>query len=198
MPILPLVEVRIATETDIDGIAETLTSAFATDPLWGWAFPESSDLKVFWEFFAGSALRYPWTFIAGDFAAVAVWIPPGGIEMTPEEEVAAEPLLEGLIGPRATEVMALIHAFDENHPTDRPHYYLSLLGTRADHRGRGIGMALLAENLARIDVERAPAYLESSNPANDARYGGQGFHRIGGFDRPGGSARVSTMWRDAR
>jgi GNAT superfamily N-acetyltransferase len=38
-----------------------------------------------------------------------------------------------------------------------PHYYLSLLGTRDEHRGRGLGMALLKENLARIDAERMPA-----------------------------------------
>jgi len=191
-------EVRAATESDIDGIAETLTSAFAADPMWGWAFPDSSDLNAFWKFFAGSALRYPWTFIADDFAAVSVWIPPGGVEMTPEEEEATGPLLEELIGSRATEVMALIDAFENNHPTDRPHYYLSLLGTHGAHRGKGIGMSLLAENLKAIDVERAPAYLESSNPANNARYERHGFHRIGTFDRPDGGAPVSTMWRDAR
>ena len=31
-------------------------------------------------------------------------------------------------------------------------------------------MALLADNLALIDAERMPAYLESTNPANNARY----------------------------
>ena len=108
------------------------------------------------------------------------------------------PLIEGLIGPRATDVLKLIEAFDANHPTERPHYYLSLLGTHASQRGKGIGMALLADNLATIDTERAPAYLESSNPANNARYEEQGFHRIGGFERPDGGAPVSAMWRDAR
>jgi len=191
-------EVRVATNSDIDGIAETLTSAFRNDPLWGWAFPDRSDLEAFWRFFAGSALRYPWTFIADDFASVAVWIPPGGIELTDEEEAAMGPLIEGLIGPRASDVLKLIEAFDANHPTERPHYYLSLLGTHSSRRGNGIGMALLADNLATIDTERAPAYLESSNPANNARYERQGFHQIGGFERPDGGARVSAMWRDAR
>lgn len=189
---------RVATESDLDGIAATLTSAFENDPLWGWAFPDRSGLEAWWQFFAGSALRYPWTFVADDFAAVAVWIPPGGIEMTQEEEMAMGPLLEGLLGGRATEVTDLVEAFDSNHPGERPHYYLSLLGTHASKRGKGLGMALLADNLVMIDTERAPAYLESSNPANDARYESQGFHPIGGFERPGGGAPVTTMWRDAR
>ena len=191
-------DVRVATLSDIDGIAETLASAFENDPLWGWAFPDTSDLAAFWRFFAGSALRYPWTFIADDFASVAVWIPPGGVELTDEEETALGPLIEGLIGPRAPDVLTLIEAFDNNHPTERPHYYLSLLGTHSSQRGKGIGMALLTENLATIDTERAPAYLESSNPANDARYESKGFNRIGGFERPDGGAQVSVMWRDAR
>ena len=59
-------------------------------------------------------------------------------------------------------------------------------------------MALLAENLATIDAERVPAYLESSNPANNARYERQGFNQIGSFSRPDGGAQVSTMWRDPR
>ena len=36
-------------------------------------------------------------------------------------------------------------------------------------------MGLLAENLQRIDAEGAPAFLESSNPANDHRYERLGF-----------------------
>lgn len=191
-------EVRAATESDLGGIAETLASAFESDPIWGWAFPERTDLEAWWKFFAGSALRYPWTFIADDFASVAVWIPPGAIELTEEEEAAMAPLLTGLIGRRAGDVLRLTKAFDENRPSERPHYYLSLLGTHASQRGKGIGMALLAENLARIDTERAPAYLESSNPANNVRYERQGFSRIGGFDRPDGGTTISTMWRDAR
>ncbi|HTU15602.1 MAG TPA: GNAT family N-acetyltransferase [Solirubrobacterales bacterium] len=190
---------RIATPEDLDGICETLASAFADDPLWGWAFPGGEGLEEWWRFFAGSALRYPWSWISGECAAVSVWIPPGGIELTEEEEAAMEPLLRDLIGERAVEVMGLMGAFDERHPSDPPHYYLSLLGVHEAHRGKGLGMALLAENLERIDAETgAPAYLESSNPANDARYSRQGFRPVGELERPDGGAKATTMWRDGR
>ncbi len=43
-----------------------------------------------------------------------------------------------------------------------------------------------------------PAYLESSNPANDRRYEALGFKRIGAFSTPDGQHSVSTMWREPR
>lgn len=94
--------------------------------------------------------------------------------------------------------MELLERFDASHPTGDPHYYLSLLGTHPDCRGLGLGMALLAENLAKIDEEAMPAYLESSNPENVKRYERLGFRRVGEFSTPDGSRIVASMWREAR
>lgn len=189
-------DVRVADRSDLDGVVEVLTGAFREDPLWGWAFPGGEGIDEWWRFLAGSAMRYPWVWVAGDFAAVSVWIPPGGIELTPEEEGEVDGLLADLLGPRAPEVATLMDRFEESHPKDRPHYYLSLLGTRPDQRGKGIGMALLADGLSRIDAEGAAAYLESSNSANVPRYEKHGFRPIGGFERPGGGFSATTMWRE--
>ena len=59
-------------------------------------------------------------------------------------------------------------------------------------------MELLSHNLAMIDGERMPAYLESTNPANDDRYARVGFEPIGQFSFPGSGPIVTTMWRPAR
>ena len=56
-------------------------------------------------------------------------------------------------------------------------------------------MGLLAANLTRIDAESMPAYLESSNPANDARYERLGFEPRTKFSTPDGRHTVTTMWR---
>jgi GNAT superfamily N-acetyltransferase len=192
------VDVRVATEDDLDGITATLTAAFAADPLWSWAFPEREGQEAWWRFLVSSALRYPLVRIADECAAVSVWIPPGGVELTPEEEASIEPLLVDLVGPRAAEVLELIERFDASHPGERPHYYLSLLGTNPDRRGEGLGMALLADGLERVDAEGMPAYLESSNSVNDPRYERLGFTRIGSFTRPDERVSVSTMWREPR
>jgi predicted N-acetyltransferase YhbS len=79
-----------------------------------------------------------------------------------------------------------------------PHYYLSLLGTHPDRQGAGIGMRLLRENLAQMDREGVPAYLESSNPANLGRYQSVGFVPVGTFQLPDDGPELTTMWREPR
>ena len=183
---------RSATASDLDQVIVTLTGAFAGDPLWRWAFPDLDDLAVVWRFMLTSALRYPWLRILDDCTAAASWIPPGG--RRPSDRASGGEL-ERMVPDRVVE---LLHRFEAAHPCDRPHYYLSLLGTHPDHRGKGLGMALLTENLALIDAEGMPAYLESSNPVNDARYEGVGFVRVGEFTTPDGVHAVTTMWREPR
>jgi GNAT superfamily N-acetyltransferase len=192
------VRVRSATAEDLEGVTNTLALAFEHDPTWSWAFPDYDDLETWWRMFINSALRYPWVLIADDYAAAASWIPPGGSELTEAAESALRPLLAELVGDRADQVYELLERFDAAHPHEEPHYYLSLLGTHPDHRGKGLGMSLLAESLARIDSEGQPAYLESSNPANDERYARLGFERIGEFTTPDDAHVIGCMWRPAR
>jgi ribosomal protein S18 acetylase RimI-like enzyme len=189
---------RIAAENDLGGVAGTLRAAFEADPLWRWAFSDPAQLEVWWRFLVNSALRYPWVWIAGDYAAATVWIPPGQTELTEQEEARVKPLIDGLLGSRAPEVMELIARFGASHPAQQPHYYLSLFGTHPEAQGHGHGMGLLVENLATIDREGMPAYLESSNPANISRYERVGFVRVGEFSTPGEKHTVTTMWRDPR
>lgn len=183
---------------DLDRATATLWAAFREDPLWSWAFPGAEKLDVWWRFLVRSALGHRGVWIAGDYEAVSVWIPPGADELSEAEEAQVEPLLKDLLGARAPQVVQLLDRFAESRRTDTPHYYLSLLGTDPALRGRGIGMRLLAENLARIDEERMPAYLESSNPANVERYERLGFSPIGSFSTPDDRHTVATMWREAR
>src|SRR5919112_2617644 len=172
---------RIANAADLDGLTQTVTAAFARDPLWNWAIPDSRRVAVWWRFLIASALRYSSTWISGDYAAAAVWIPPGGTELTEAEEERVEPLLTELVGPRAPAVIELLGRFDACHPHDEPHHYLSLLAVHPDHMGQGIGMGLLAENLEQLHRDGTPAYLESTNPANDRRYERLGFTQVGSF-----------------
>ncbi len=194
--------IRAARSDDLPAVTETIALAFHDDPTWSWAFPDpqrrQGQYAVFWAFMIAGALRYPWVLMTDRAEAASVWIPPGGTEIAEEEEGRVEQLLIELVGPRADEVMELLTRFEAAHPRDEPHYYLSLLGTHPTCAGRGLGMALLAESLARIDTEHMPAYLESSNPGNNHRYQRQGFEQIGEFYPPGGDTPVTTMWREAR
>jgi L-amino acid N-acyltransferase YncA len=66
-----------------------------------------------------------------------------------------------------------------------------------DHRGQGRGQQLLAESLALWDAEGMPAYLESTNAANDHRYVRAGFRPDGGFRAVRDDTWVTAMWRPA-
>ena len=143
-------------------------------------------------------MRFPWVHVTAACESAAVWIPPGEPEMTPEQNAALERLVVAMLGARqAAAVLAVFELLNDAHPHDPPHHYLSLLATHDEHRGRGLGMRLLAASLEQIDREGSPAYLESTNPANDVRYMRLGFEPRAVVEVAGGQ-RVTTMWREAR
>jgi GNAT superfamily N-acetyltransferase len=193
---------RVAGPDDVDDVVRILVGAFAEDPAWSWAFPDpmrrAGEHTRLWRLLVDGALRYPWVWLAPGATATSVWIPPGGTDLSPEQEAQLEPMLVDLLGPGAGRVLAAFEAFERAHPRDAPHYFLTLLGTAPEHRGKGHGLALLAANLRLVDEAGLPAYLEASNVANVPLYERYGFVVHGGFVLPGGGPEVVTMWRDPR
>ena len=192
--------VNRVSESDADQVVELFALAFHDDPTWSWAFPDASrriaDHRLLWGLFMNSAVPYGHVWMTDDGGAAALWIPPGEPELSDGDEARLEPLLRELLGAHADAVLALLDSFEVNHPRDVPHYYLSLLGTHPDHRGQGKGMGLLAANLREIDRTGMPAYLESSNRANDHRYARLGFVQVGEFAAPHGGPTLACMWRE--
>jgi len=192
---------RVATVADLDAIVATFTSAFLHDPVWGPAFPDerrrAEQAAVMWRVYAGSALRYPWTLVTPEVEAAAIFIPPGGVELTEEEAGGLEGRLAAVTDAgTARAIMVVGEQFEAVHPA-QPFFYLTILGTHADHRGKGLGMGLVADGLARIDALGelgAPVYLESTNPANNRRYESVGFEVRDEIVTAGGQV-VTTMWR---
>ncbi len=200
----PIAEPRVATQSDADRVIEIFTAAFLDDPVWGSALRDAgrhiAQHDAFWRLFVDGALPHGWVWLSADDGAAAVWLPPGCPEFTEEVDAKLESLLTELLGEsQGAVVLETFERFELAHPRDRPHYYLSLLGTHPDHRGKGLGMALLANNLKLIDAKEMPAYLESTNPANNHRYERFGFEQVGDFSIPGKDGPpVAAMWREAR
>lgn len=195
------VEARVAGEADLEAVAETLARAFHADPVWSRAFAVAErgpePLRAAWRLMVGAALPHGWVWMTAGATAASLWIPPGKPELGPEDEERFVALVDETLGAGAAAVLDAFERFEAAHPRDRgPHYYLSLLGTDPDHRGRGLGMGLLADNLARLDAEGAAAYLESTNPVNVPRYERLGFARFDSFELGWDGPEVAQMWRE--
>jgi ribosomal protein S18 acetylase RimI-like enzyme len=194
------VHTRTAGPSDAAAVAETLSKAFLHDPVWGVALDpgngSTAHLHAYWSQYVKGALRYNTVFVGEQARTASVWIPPGGTELSDEEEAETRRLaLDALGAELAGALFELWERFEDSHPQDEPHAYLSLLATHPDHAGGGHGQAHLREDLAHWDEVGLPAYLESSNPANNHRYERQGFRAVGEFRTVLDDAVVTTMWR---
>ena len=191
---------RAAIADDVEQVARTITLAFAADPVWGPALSTSSGeaiaLAPYWRLFVEGGLRFGTTRMASDGAAVAVWLPPGEAELSDEQLEALERFIERDLDPAAVAALRELYERFEASRTGRPeHYYLSLLAADPAYRGQGRGQILLAEDLALWDQAGVPAYLESTNAANDHRYVRAGFRHDGAFRAVRDDTWISAMWR---
>jgi GNAT superfamily N-acetyltransferase len=188
---------RVATRADHTAVTRILVEAFRDDPMWGpWAFPDpltrSQYRAIVFDQLIEGALRYPWVWLAANQAA-AVWIPPGGSELSPAQEQKINSVLYRSRGARAASVLEAFEMFAEARPAD-PHYYLTLLGTDPSFAGRGVGTSLLSANLGRVDATGSAAYLEASDglvPLYE-RFGFRVRTRFALTDGPS----VNGMWRE--
>jgi GNAT superfamily N-acetyltransferase len=195
---------RLASAVDVDAVTATITSAFLADPAWAPTLArlrraERGGAEIdrgWWRLFVLSGLAPGWLWVTDRCEAAAAWFPPGAPELAPAEAAAAATMLAGLPAADAAYFEAFNELFERARP-EEPHYYLSLLGTHGDHRGQGLGMALLAHTLTHVDSTGLPAYLESTNPANLRRYRSVGFEDLDEFPLPGGGPVITTMWRPA-
>ena len=182
---------RMATLDDLPAVTSVMATAFSRDPAWGpYSFPDDDrrvdQLEAFWGPQLRAAMRFPWTFVTPGCEAAVVWIPPGESEFTPEQERDVVALTVGLVGQEQADVIfEVFEQLEQQHPHDPPHFYLSLLATHDDHRGRGLGMTLLGDSLRLID--REIGVWAMMTPARHRRRGG---------GRAVLTAALAASWRD--
>ena len=171
-------DIRVATRADEAQLLDTLTLAFAADPIVRYWWSGASEYLEWWPKFVLAmgerGLDAGATLVTSGFEAVSMWLPPG-VEPDPARIAALD--LPGDEG--SEEVSAEFRTeMDRYHPTT-PHWYLWTLGVDARCQGRGVGSALLKHKLAQIDAEGATAYLEASDPKNVPFYERHGFEALG-------------------
>jgi GNAT superfamily N-acetyltransferase len=175
----------------------TIVLAFGTDPAARWTYADPAQYLAHFpaivRAFGGRAFAQGTACHVGGFAGAALWLPPG---IGPDEEALLAIMRRSVPEERQAEVSAVFEQMGSYHPSG-PHWYLPLIGVDPVHQGKGYGTALLRHALARCDREHAPAYLESSNPANIPLYLRHGFEVLGAI-QVGSSPQIVPMLRAAR
>jgi ribosomal protein S18 acetylase RimI-like enzyme len=190
-------QVRAVAPADRKKAVATVALAFAGDPMMRWSFPDPTRYfavaRDFIDAFGGHAAEHGGADEIADFAAVALWLPPG---VAPDSEAMGAIIGANMPAEKMEDGGSLFEQMDRFHPKE-PHWYLPLVGADPVHQGKGYGSALMAHALKRCDRDGLPAYLESSNPANIPLYERHGFKVIGEI-HAGSSPKLTPMLRPAR
>jgi len=187
---------------DLATITDLLVRAFDDDPLTTFIFGGDRRRRWGMHSFFTAQIRHQYlplgqVFTTQELGGVAVWAPPSRQRHPVKELAELLPTAPFLVGKNMVRALRLLGEVDARHPKE-PHWYLATLGTDPRFQGTGVGSALLASMLARVDEEGMPAYLESSKARNVPLYARYGFEVIEEFHSSVGSPPMWRMWREPR
>jgi GNAT superfamily N-acetyltransferase len=182
------------TRRDEPAAVASLAAAFADYPLFPPLCPNPMRrpraIEAFCRYLFRMAVRTGGAFGTSDRAAVACAWPPGREWPTTWDQFRSGglSLLRSLGWRGGRRLMQLEHGFDaaRRKHAPGPHWYVSLLGVRAEARGKGLSRAVLAPMFAAADRDGVPAYLETMDERNVAIYERLGFTLVGRSELAGG------------
>ena len=184
-------------QTDQPRVTATLVSAFIADPVERWLYPQPlaylTNFPAFVAAFGGEAFEKETVWGLDDFAAVAIWLPPG---VQADGDAIVTVLSESVSTEKHTDTFSVLEQMDAAHPTD-PHWYLPWLGVDGARQGAGLGADLLRQCLIRVDADHSPAFLETPNPRTVPFYERHGF-RVTTVSQAGACPPVTSMLRPAQ
>jgi ribosomal protein S18 acetylase RimI-like enzyme len=198
--------IRRATAAEAARTAQTLSDAFATDPVTSWlgrndAKRDQGRLGMFRYLVDNLGLASNELWVADDFSVAALWVPPSRADLKQPllQELKMIPVMLGFTGfSGVSRISAFRKAAEAHHPKSPPHFYLMTIGVDPKFQGQGLGSAMLKTTLAMIDAQRLPAYLESSSPKNVPLYQRHGFEVTSEFKPREDGPPLWGMWRAAR
>ncbi|WP_179957023.1 GNAT family N-acetyltransferase [Amycolatopsis anabasis] len=198
-------EIRPATRADIPELARVLALAFHDDPFMRWILPGDELVRRRLPTLFGVLIRHQHFRHGACEVAVegrrivggTLWDPPGSWRQPLWRTLLAAPGLIRAFGRRTAAAAEVAAALEKAHPYE-PHWFLAVVGTDPDLRGKGIGGDLLRSRLDRCDAAAMPAYLESSKESNIGYYEKFGFAVTREITVPGGGPTAWAMWREPR
>lgn len=208
--------VRPLTAADVPRASAVLGAAFGDDPIMGdlvgWSVPSADRARRLTRLFRRllavelarpSHLVTVSTERVGEGAArheeicgVALWHEVDEWRVEPATMVRSAIDTIAVFRQRTVRTLRVLAAVERVHPTE-PHRYLEFLGVDPTHQGRGHGGRLLTAMRNELDEQGLPAYLESSDPRNEALYVRHGFQARSPIDTVRGGPVATPMWRPA-
>ena len=201
---IQLSDLHKLTKDDVQAGSNTLAKAFFDDPAWIYIFPDESEraqkLPIAFEI----PLRYGIEFgevyaPSPDLEGVAIWIPDSMTEMTLRRLMKADAVMPGLelgqdVGKR---INSILNIFEEKRRVlaQVPYLYLSAIGVRPEHQGKGIGGKLLRAMIRKVDAEGIALYLETMVEKNVNIYLNFAFKVIEGLTPESLGMRIWFMTR---
>lgn len=166
------------TEAQVAAAGAVLAEAFFTDHLMTVLFPEARERKQVLTWFYTETVR---TLVpsqkvyttAGTVNGVAVWLPPGSPEETPEWPWQSG----GEAYERFLKMNDHLAPLREAAMPDS-FWYLPWIGVAETHQRLGLGSALLAPGLLQADQAGLPCYLETFHQPNLLFYRRLGFEVV--------------------
>ncbi len=200
-----MITTRPATIADRVEVTNTLSSAFAHDPMFQWVAGVNPDesIEPRLRIFFGALVKLVvartdhLVFTTEDGAGAAVWQHPNQWKLSNADTLRALPAMLRAFTTRTPRIIAAFNAVEKVHP-EPEHYFLEAIGTRRDLQSKGVGSAVITPMLDRCDAEGMPAYLESSNLQNVPFYARHGFEETGEITIGKGAPAVTAMWRTPR
>lgn len=185
--------------------AETLTRAFADDPIYTYVLPDRATrlraTQRMWQALLAAGLRYGEVYTTPTQQGVACWMAPGQTEMTLVRTARTGfGLMRAVFAfPPASRqrFLGIARYTDELRRRDmqRPFWYLWVMGVDPACQGQGVGGRLMEPVLARADEQGLPCYLETESERNVAFYERRGFRVLRAGQPLGHPVRLWTMVR---
>lgn len=189
---------HVSSETELEKVVATLVLAFAADPIARWMHGGSAsahlrDFPRIMRVLGRDCLNGGAVTRTGDGSGVALWLPPNASS----DDGEMTRVFSGAVPEHLQKDAGSLFAWADDNSPKEPFWHLSLIGVDPGAQNRGVGAALMTATLQRVDADRTPAYLWSSNPRNIAFYNRFGFEAVGA-SRFGSSPQVTAMMRPAR
>ncbi len=176
---------------------DILATAFHDDPVINWICDKPGFMQAFFKFTMPVFIPHQLSYMEEGGRGVASWLGPDSTLKWPFTLSTVTDIFR-VAGIRGVYRLLVSSIKTERYHPKKPHYYLFAIGALPEHKGQGVGSALISHILRRCDQENMPAYLENSREQNLPFYQGHGFKVQQKITFAKGAPTLWLMWREPR